>query len=1056
MAVESVAACAPHPAEVLMHQAKKKAAAAAIVDNTTASAQPSSLRPAGTASPAASEAAFHSIWSGFYKKALKERQNQLRLVFPALFPSTVAISSSPSPASTPTLSTTSSSSEVRASSPSSDSESSDESAAERKAPGREPAALFPLNGLDENVADNMVENCVGTLGLPVGIGLNFTINSIPTVVPMCVEEPSVVAAASGAAKTISTFGGGFTASTSERNIIHAQIQVLGIEESEFASAVEQIESRKEEIVALGNQFCDNMRARGGGVMDITVRKVTKRESASKRPNEVRRERSYRSWLVVHLHVDVCDAMGANCASAVAEGTAPLIASLTGGNIGLKIVTNLSVERMAKASFRVPVDKLGYKGIAGEEVAFRLVEANDWARSDPYRATTHNKGIMNGIDAVALATGQDWRAIEAAGHAWNAVRSESYRPFTDYWVEADSEGRRFLNGELELPMPVATKGGVLKTNPVYSYTLGLLNNPDSKRLGMIHVAVGLAQNFAALRALCTEGIQRGHMSLHARNIAIAAGAPSHAIAECVTFMVETGRFNRNAVQEYLTAHEVHHEIRLNASFDNLPAAFKADQKAPEEAAPSLFYFEAADGSQLAGAEGRVTLNVAFQTLGPKPVHIELVPNVPSTKIVRQLFGEKGHAWLSELFDVLESLKLSTHRSERSNAVLAKKLKLLSVLLNLVIRRLMVAYPVETARFVRRITRTRSSSSLEDLVSADDDASSGSEGLSFKKPVGSGIFQHRVLLDVDLKHMSPAADMDSPLRIGFPLVLALWQVFEFRVQQWVGKPVLARALIDEQWRVVSALVDIPLGTSPAPAHSPHSHHHRDGTSHSHHSRSHSHSQRRHSRSGTGGLGLPPIENFRRAMATHAKRFQSTMFVLCDAITFPEGDVTASFVSLLAGIGNALEWNHAIAHDLSASRLARAVRDVAVSRVTKCSTDAGLASGTVNAFFLYLALVHGATDVVEFLRSKVDVSDRAADPAGTHTLEEDERWVRESFQPEIDEFLSCVLGRTQDTTTTATPLIPRAPSAASSSVLDGARVADALRLFGRYYHAEAVLGA
>ncbi|KAJ3153931.1 hypothetical protein HDU89_008797 [Geranomyces variabilis] len=1053
MAVESAPAPEPHSAEHMRHA--KKAAAAAIVQSntTTASSIPAA---AGAASPA-SEAAFHSIWSGFYKKALKERQNQLRLVFPALFPSTAAISPSPSPSplSTPTSSTASSTPEVRASSPSSDSESSDESA-ERKTRGREAAALFPLNGLDENVADNMVENCVGTLGLPVGIGLNFTINSIPTVVPMCVEEPSVVAAASGAAKTISTFGGGFTATTSERNIIYAQIQVLGIEESDFASAVEQIESRKEEIVALGNQFCDNMRARGGGVMDVTVRKVTKREAASKRPNEVRRERSYRSWLVVHLHVDVCDAMGANCASAVAEGTAPFIASLTGGTIGLKIVTNLSVERMAKASFRVPVDKLGYKGIVGEDVAFRLVEANDWARSDPYRATTHNKGIMNGIDAVALATGQDWRAIEAAGHAWNAVRSESYRPFTDYWVEEDGEGRRFLNGELELPMPVATKGGVLKTNPVYSYTLGLLNNPDSKRLGMVHVAVGLAQNFAALRALCTEGIQRGHMSLHARNIAIAAGAPSHAIAECVTFMVETGRFNRNAVQEYLTAHEVHHEIRLNASFENLPAAFKVEEKTTEEAAPSLFYFEAADGSQLAGAEGRVTLNVAFQTLGPKPVHIELVPNVPSTKIVRQLFGEKGHAWLSELFDVLESLKLSTHRSERSNAVLAKKLKLLSVLLNLVIRRLMIAYPVETARFVKRITRARSSSSLEDIASADGDASSGSEGLTFKKNVGSGIFRHRVLLDVDLKHLSSTADVDSPLRIGFPLVLALWQVFEFRVQQWVGKPVLARALIDEQWRVVSALVDVPLGTPPpAGHHHHHSHNHHNGTSHS--QRSHSHSQRHHSRNGTGASDLEPIETFQRAMATHAKRFQSTMFVLCDAITFPEGDVTASFVSLLAGIGNALEWNHAVAHDLSASRLAKAVRDVAVSRVSKCSTDAGLASGTVNAFFLYLALVHGTADVVEFLRSKVNVTDRAADPAASHTLEEDERWIRESFQPEIDDFLACVLGRTQlSHATTATPLIPRAPSAASSSVLDGARVADALRLFGRYYHAEAILGA
>ncbi|KAI8907742.1 hypothetical protein DFJ77DRAFT_434250 [Powellomyces hirtus] len=1009
-----------------------------------------------------SEAAFHSIWSGFYKKALKERQNQLRLVFPTLFPSTAVTTTSP------TASPISPNHDLsRTSSPSSESDASSDESGERSTPrGKVNGnALFPLNGLDENVADNMVENCVGTLGLPVGIGLNFTINSVPTVVPMCVEEPSVVAAASGAAKTISTYGGGFTASTSERNIIYAQIQVLGIEEQDFASAMEQLARRREEIIALGNQFCDNMRARGGGVTDITIRKVTKADTGTKRANEVRRERSYRSWLVVHLHVDVCDAMGANCCSAVAEGTAPLIASVTGGTIGLKIVSNLSVERMAKASFRVPVDKLGYKGIAGEEVAFRLVEANDWARSDPYRATTHNKGIMNGIDAVALATGQDWRAIEAAGHAWNGVRSDNYRPFTDYWVEEDATGRRYLGGELELPMPVATKGGVLKTNPVYSYTLGLLNNPDSKGLAMVHVAVGLAQNFAALRALCTEGIQRGHMSLHARNIAIAAGAPSHAIAECVTFMVETGRFNRNAVKEYLTAHEVHHEIRLNASFENIPAALangtlassheagKANGRlaqTPDESPPSLFYFEASDdhASKPAGAEGRVTLNVAFQTLGPKPVHIELIPNMPSTKIVRQLFGEKGQAWLNELFDVLESLKLSTIKPERSNAVLARKLKLLSVLLNLVIRRLMVAYPSETARFVKRISRSRSSASLDDISGPNGHNNSGSGNSSDSEKLvgGSGIFRHRVLLDVDLKHISPA-EMDSHLSIGFPLVLALWQVFEFRVQQWVGKPVLARALIDEQWRVVLALTNTPLHTPPS-----HNHHH------NHHHRHTAHPD---------VSELAPLEVFEMAMSTHSKRFQSTMFVLCDAITFPEREITPSFVHLLAGIGKTLEWNHAVAHDLSPSRLARDVRDVAINRTAKCSTDAGLASGRVNAFFLYLAIVHGASDVAEYLRSKVILDDASA--SGT-TEAADEHWIRNAFQPEIKGFLECILGDREDghpspnlpTSATTPPpshpsgLIPRAPISPSSSVLDGERVKDALRLFGRYYSTEAVMGA
>ncbi|KAJ3021262.1 hypothetical protein HKX48_008891 [Thoreauomyces humboldtii] len=1017
-------------------QAKKALAHAQSQKHTTTFASAASpIDGAAAQSPTIPAPGQHDVWSGFYKKALKERQNQLRLVFPGLFPPNIA---SPAAAAGPAVNEL-----TRTPSPSSDSEGSSDESGDGAPLGDRGNTLFPLNGLDENVADNMVENCVGTLGLPVGIGLNFTINSVPTVVPMCVEEPSVVAAASGAAKTISAFGGGFTASTSERNIIYAQIQVLGIPESEFDDAMEQVTIRKEEIVALGNQFCENMRTRGGGVVGMDVRKVTKeRTQSALRPNEVRRKQAFSSWLVVHLHVDVCDAMGANCCSAVAEGTAPLIASLTGGTIGLKIVSNMCVERMAKAGFCMPVDKLGYKGIAGEEVAFRLVEANDWARADPFRAATHNKGIMNGIDAVALATGQDWRAIEAAGHAWNGVRAEQYRPFTDYWVEEDASGRRFLHGELELPMPVATKGGVLKTNPVYSYTLGLLNNPDSKGLGMVHVAVGLAQNFAALRALCTEGIQRGHMSLHARNIAIAAGAPPHAIAECVTFMVETGRFNRNAVKEYLTAHEVLHEIRLNASFADLSSVMtngslvtghEAGKNGrapviavtPDEPPPSLFYFEAPESqaTRVPGTDGRVTLNVAFQTLGSKPVHIELLPNVPSNKITRQLFGEKGHAWLSELPDVLESLRITTVRPERSNAVLGRKLKLLSVLLNLVIRRLMIAYPVETARFVKRISRSRSSSNLENIPNADGSINSP------KLVGGSGIFRHRVLLDVDLKHISPA-DMDSHLAIGFPLVLALWQVFEFRVQQWVGQPVLARALIDEQWRVVLALTNAPLA-------SPTSHSHRR------HSSSHAHRNNHHQHTPGTEAEPTPAELFQKAVETHSKRFQSTVFVLCDAITFPERDVDSQLVQVLAEIGATLEWNHVIAHDLSPSRLARDVRDVAAGSAT-CSTDGGLATGVVNSFFLYLSLVRGVDNVQRYL----------ADKLAALSATNDEQLMREAFRDDSTAFLECVVGDRRRRLETSSQT-SSSPLDLSSSFLDWERVGDALRLFGRYYGTEAVMG-
>ncbi|KAI9014630.1 hydroxymethylglutaryl-CoA reductase [Gaertneriomyces semiglobifer] len=889
---------------------------------------------------------FHSIWSGFYKKALRERQNQLRLVYTHLFPST--------PTALALSHTSSSSSKNLPSTP-------------------EPINdTFPLNGLDEHIADNMVENCVGTLGLPVGIGLNFTINGVPTVVPMCIEEPSVIAAASGAAKTISTYGGGFTATTTDRNVTYAQIQLFNIDDDRLPSAIEQINARKADIIDLGNQFCQNMYTRGGGVVDVSVRSVERR-TAPKRAREVRQEKSYNSWLVVHLHVDVCDAMGANCASSVAEGVAPFLCSLTGGTVGLRIVSNLNVERMAKASFCVPVEKLGYKGVPGEQVAFRVVEANDWARSDPYRATTHNKGIMNGIDAVALATGQDWRAVAAAGHAWNAVRSDSYRPFTDYWVQEDDNGKRYLCGELELPMPVATKGGVLRTNPVYSYTLGLLNKPDSKGLAKVMVAVGLAQNFAALRALSTEGIQRGHMSLHARNIAIAAGAPPHAIAECCTFMVETGRFTRNAVKEYLTAHEVHQEIRLNGSFDNL-ASMKnmAEQASTDEMPPSLFYFEQSEPTDSSGtplAEERVTMNVAFQSLGGKPVHIELVPNVPPTKAVRQLFGEKGHAWLSELFGVLESLKLTTIKPERANVIQATKLKLLSVLLNILVRRLMEAHPVETARFIKRISRGRTAS-----MDGQDQPSNKNMNPAIR--YNTGIFRHRVLLDVDLKHMSHSAS--DHLLMGFPLVLAIWQVFEFRVQQWVGEPVLARALIDEQYQVVLALTDKPL--------------------------------------------LHPSPTFPAVARIHAKRFQSSVFSLCDAISFPEAIINRNLVRTMQRIGERLEHEHAVAHDVSERRLSRDIRDACERG---WSDDGGLGHGPANLFLLWLKIVGGWS--VDTLRKRCDP---ANDTTNVHAV----------FQSEIRDFLRDVDSK-QD-------LQQFLEAADQWQVLDRTRLEAALSMFRKFY--------
>nr|CAG8509046.1 1824_t:CDS:10 [Entrophospora candida] len=417
---------------------------------------------------------------------------------------------------------------------------------------------FPINGLDENIADNMIENC-----LPVGLALNFVINDKPIVIPMSIEEPSVIAAVSGAAKTISSYKG-FTAIAPERNMIIAQVALLDIPEDSMNLSIKKLLDNKIEIIKFANKFCENMVERGGGVLDIDVRRVP----------------------------HVCDAMGANCASSVAEGVAPLLSEITGGRIGLRIVSNLNVERIVKASFSIPVSMLAYKDLSGEKVANQMIEAYEFAEIDEYRATTHNKGIMNGIDAVAIATGQDWRAIEAAAHVWACDNSRNnnnnkdaddngndynyYRPLTSYWIEKNENGngddqkqqQLMFCGELEMPITVGTAGGVLKTNPVYSYNLGIMGYPNTKELSMIMACVGLAQNFAALRALSTEGIQRGHMSLHAKNLAIAAGCPTDTVSSISQRMIEQGRISLSAARELLELCTIEKGKNTEMSADNL--------------------------------------------------------------------------------------------------------------------------------------------------------------------------------------------------------------------------------------------------------------------------------------------------------------------------------------------------------------------------------------------------------------------------------------------------------------------------------------------------------
>ena len=343
--------------------------------------------------------------------------------------------------------------------------------------------------------------------MPLGVAPTFIINNKHLVVPMATEEPSVIAAASSAGKLIAG-AGGFIAHTTS-NIMIGQVQIVDLDD--VSVAFNLITEQRDELITIANEFCSSMATRGGGVINIEPRIVNQRNPTLTSSSD---------FLVVHIHMNVCDAMGANAINTVSEGLAPHLAKITSGRIGLRILSNMCLERRAATSFRIPFSHLAWKGLDGAIVAQRIVEAYEFAESDPFRAVTHNKGIMNGIDAVAIATGQDWRAIEAAAHAY-ACRHGYYGSITSYTIDGDA-----LVGTLEMPIAVGTVGGSLKAHPMYKTNLKMLGSPNSQQLAQIIASVGLAQNFAALRALATEGIQKGHMQLHARKyrndpIAIAA-------------------------------------------------------------------------------------------------------------------------------------------------------------------------------------------------------------------------------------------------------------------------------------------------------------------------------------------------------------------------------------------------------------------------------------------------------------------------------------------------------------------------------------------------------
>lgn len=360
-------------------------------------------------------------------------------------------------------------------------------------------------GLCTADASKMIENGIGTHALPLGIAVNFLINGRPYLIPMAVEEPSVLAAVSNAAKMIYA-GGGFQTEASEPVMI-GQIQVLDM--PDLDAAVAAVAAHKEQLMAAADQISHNIVKRGGGSRDIVVRPFPQTPSGP--------------MLVVHLHYDCRDAMGANAINTAVEHIAPMIADLTGGRTNLRILSNLTDQRTATARCTIPAEALASPGTDGREVAQWIEEANTFAIVDPYRAATHNKGIMNGIDAVCIATGNDWRALEAGAHAYAAVHSRAgngqYASLTDWHVDENGD----LYGEITLPLAVGIVGGATKVHPTAQIAMKILDVSSASELAQVMACVGLAQNLAALRALATNGIQAGHMRMHARQVAMAAGA-----------------------------------------------------------------------------------------------------------------------------------------------------------------------------------------------------------------------------------------------------------------------------------------------------------------------------------------------------------------------------------------------------------------------------------------------------------------------------------------------------------------------------------------------------
>src|SRR5699024_11079011 len=363
--------------------------------------------------------------------------------------------------------------------------------------------LFSKEALQVETADNMIENVIGTYPLPLGLGLNFLVNGKEYAVPMAIEEPSVVASASYIAKIVRN-AGGFKTEATDRVMI-GQIQVVGCPDIQAAKKI--LMDKRDSIIKDANAAYPSLVARGGGAEDIEVR-ILNEDSDS----------TFNQMLVLHVYVNTCDAMGANIINTMVESLAPKIEMLTEGKVYLRILSNLPDRCLARSRCVIPSELLASDGYSGEDVRDGVIQAYEFAASDPYRAVTHNKGIMNGIDPIVIATGNDWRAVEAGAHAY-AVRDGHYGSMTRW--SKDNDGN--LVGELELPMSVGTVGGSIRVHPMSRISHKILGVDSARELAQIIGSERLSQNLGALKALVTDAIQRGHMALHSRSVAIAAGA-----------------------------------------------------------------------------------------------------------------------------------------------------------------------------------------------------------------------------------------------------------------------------------------------------------------------------------------------------------------------------------------------------------------------------------------------------------------------------------------------------------------------------------------------------